>query len=83
MLQVSSSGAQVLLIASCTDAARLPKLLRATGRLDHFIEVGTPSTGERRGMIAHMLRLSGYRRALAHCLVSPARQCCSSRGAGL
>ena len=57
VVQVSASGAQVLLIASCTDATRLPKLLRATGRLDHFIEVGTPNTAERCGMITHMLRL--------------------------
>jgi SpoVK/Ycf46/Vps4 family AAA+-type ATPase len=59
--QVSASGAQVLLIASCTDASRLPKLLRATGRLDHFIEVGTPNTAERCGMIEHMLRLRGLK----------------------
>jgi SpoVK/Ycf46/Vps4 family AAA+-type ATPase len=60
-MQVSASGAQVLLVASCSDAGRLPKLLRATGRLDHFIEVGTPNAAERRGMIAHMLRVRGLR----------------------
>lgn len=49
----------MLLIASCRDAGDLPKLLRATGRLDHLIEVGTPNTAERRGMIEHMLRLRG------------------------
>lgn len=57
--QVTEIGAQVLIIASCSDAAGLPKLLRATGRLDHLIEVGTPSAQERRGMIEHMLRARG------------------------
>lgn len=58
-VQVTETGAQVLIIASCSDAGKLPKLLRATGRLDHLIEVGTPNTAERRGMIEHMLRLRG------------------------
>lgn len=58
-IQVTETGAQVLVIASCSDAATLPKLLRATGRLDHLIEVGTPSAQERRGMIEHMLTVRG------------------------
>ena len=58
-MQVAETGAQVLLLASCSDAGKLPPLLRATGRLDHLIEVGTPNTLERAGMIEHMLRLRG------------------------
>jgi SpoVK/Ycf46/Vps4 family AAA+-type ATPase len=58
-MQVAETGTQVLLMASCTDAGKLPGLLRATGRLDHFIEVGTPNSLERAGMIQHMLALRG------------------------
>lgn len=47
------------MIASCSDANRVPKLLRSTGRLDNVIEVGTPSTSERCGIIVHMLRVRG------------------------
>lgn len=49
----------MLLLASCTDVGKLPNILRSTGRLDHFIEVGTPNTLERAGMIQHMLALRG------------------------
>lgn len=52
-------GAPVLLIASCSDASKLPKMLRRTGRLDHHVEVTTPNLRERCGMLAHMLRLRG------------------------
>lgn len=58
-LQAEAAGAPVLIIASCTDMQKMPKLLRTTGRLDHPIEVGTPNTAERSGMLAFMLRMRG------------------------
>ena len=55
--KVAEYGAPVLLIATCSDATKLPKMLRRTGRLDHHVELAAPNSTERCGMLAHMLRM--------------------------